>query len=86
MENMPVLRPIPTINVMAMAPDFRFSVEVGNNVLVHEGVPAGECRSLAGSGVTLVEALSGRGPFPPESGETGRVLSQGLATVFEQGL
>lgn len=68
----------------AIAPDVRFTVEVGPSVVVHDGaVPPGALH-LVGPAVDLVEGLSTRGPLPCPVPDADRWLLGGLAEGFDQ--
>jgi uncharacterized protein (TIGR03083 family) len=73
-----------SIAVEATDPDVCVVVEVGPNVIVHDGdAPAGALR-LTGPAVDLLEALSFRAPLPCPVPAEHQWMLDGLAEVFDR--
>jgi uncharacterized protein (TIGR03083 family) len=73
-----------TLVVDGTDPDTHVVVELGTEVVVHDGDATDDALRLAGPSVALVEALSARAPFPCEVDDGGRWMLSGLTTVFDQ--
>jgi uncharacterized protein (TIGR03083 family) len=73
-----------TLEVRTTHPDLRFLVDVGPNVLVHDGAAPSGAVTLAGDAVELLEALSFRAPLTAHLHPDDRWLLGSLGAVFEQ--
>jgi uncharacterized protein (TIGR03083 family) len=72
-----------SLEIDATDPDVHVVVEVGETVVVRDGVaPPGAVR-LAGRTVDLIESLSIRAPLDQPVPPDGRWLVEGLATIFD---
>jgi hypothetical protein len=67
----------------AVDPEAHIVVEVGEQVVIHEGAAPPGAVALAGRSVDLVEALSFRAPLRADIGAEHRWLLGALDEVFE---
>lgn len=72
--------------VEANDPELRFTVEVGESVIVHDGEAPPDAPRLRGRAVDLIEALSIRAPLPASTPTEWRQLLAGLASAFDSEL
>ena len=72
-----------TFTVRAEHPNVAFTLEVGESVVVRDGIRDADAACLRGDAVALVEALSLRAPLPSSAPAAWRKLLDGLAVVFE---
>lgn len=70
--------------VVATAPEVSFVVEVGERVVVTDGIAPADTPTLRGSAIGLLEGLSFRAPFEEALPDEHRWLVGGLDAVFDR--
>jgi uncharacterized protein (TIGR03083 family) len=72
------------LGVSVVGPDLECWVEVGTNVVVHDGPAPSGTPTIHGRGVDVLEAISVRRPLEADLPDEQRWLVDGLAEVFEE--
>ncbi|HKY13375.1 MAG TPA: maleylpyruvate isomerase family mycothiol-dependent enzyme [Microthrixaceae bacterium] len=72
-----------SVEVCVSAPDLRVVVDLGPQVVLHDGPAPDDAVRITGDAVEVLEAMSFRGPFPTPLAEDERWVIAGLAQAFD---